>query len=104
MNEFKIKRKEKVGENEMDEPIFEYKTFKKITGWLDMLSGSDEQEHQNSLLATSTHVFLTEDLEDEILTTDRLYDVATEQEYEITYVDNVMGLNHHLEIYCKRYA
>lgn len=104
MSHFELKREKQVGENNLGEPIFDYDTFKTLDGWLDLLSGSDEQQYQNSMLATSTHIFITEDTSDEILNTDRLYDVKNEIEYEITYPDNVMGLNHHYEIYCKRYA
>lgn len=104
MSEFELKREKQVGENELDEPILKYDTFKTLDGWLDLLSGSDEQQYQNSMLATSTHIFITEDTSDEILNTDRLYDVKNEIEYEITFADDPMGLDHHYEVYCKRYA
>jgi len=102
---FEIKREQETGEkDELDQPIIEWQTVHRPLGWLDMLTGSDEQQYQNSLLATSSHVFITEDTSFMIESTDRIYNPRTKVEYEITFVDDVMELSDHLEIYCKRWT
>lgn len=102
---FEIRREQETGEkDELNQPVVEWRTVHKLLGWLDMITGSDEQTYQNSLLATSSHIFLTEDTSFEILSTDRILNPRSGIEYEITYVDDVMELSDHLEIYCKRWA
>lgn len=102
---FEIRREQETGEkDELNQPIVEWQTVHKPLGWLDMITGSDEQTYQNSLLATSSHIFLTEDTSFEILSADRILNPRSGIEYEITYVDDVMELSDHLEIYCKRWA
>ena len=102
---FEIRREQKTGEkDELNQPIIEWQTVHRLWGWLDMLTGSDEQNYQNSLLATSSHVFITEDTSFKILTTDRILNSRSGIEFEITFVDDVMELADHLEIYCKRWA
>lgn len=101
---FKILR-EKASDklDELNDSVYEYQVIGEINGWLDLITGSDEQAYQNSLIPTSSHIFLSEDMSVEIETTDRIVDCKN-IEYEITFVDNVMGLNDHYEIYCKRWT
>lgn len=102
---FEILREKDTGKkDELDHPIVAYECVHNIQGWLDMVTGSDEQTYQNSLLATSSHIFLSEDMSFPIEATDRIKDVLTGIEYEITFVDNVIGLSDHYEIYCKRWT
>lgn len=102
---FEIKREVDTDEtDELNQPIYDWRTVHTLLGWLDLLTGSDEQQHQNSLLATSSHIFLTEDTSFLIDATDRIYNPRTGITYEITFVDDVMELGDHLEIYCKRWA
>lgn len=102
---FEIKREVDTGEvDELNDPIYDWRVVYRPLGYLDMMTGSDEQTYQNSLLATSSHVFITEDTSFTVLSTDRLFNPRTGIEYEITFVDNVMELSDHLEIYCKRWA
>lgn len=105
MPDFEIIRAMKTDEvDELGDPIYRERTAYELSGWLDLITGSDEQAYQNSLIPTSSHVFLTEDLSFEIESTDKIKDVQTGINYEITFVDNVMGLNDHYEIYCKRWT
>ena len=102
---FEIRREQETGDkDELNRPIIEWQTVHRIFGWLDMLTGSDEQNYQNSLLATSSHVLITEDTSFEILSTDRILNPRSGIEYEITYVDYVMELYYQLYIYFKRLA
>lgn len=105
MFSFEIKREVDTGEtDELNDPIYDWQTVHTCDGYLDLLTGSDEQQHQNSLLATSSHIFLTEDTSFLIDSTDRIYNPRTAVTYEITFVDDVMELGDHLEVYCKRWA
>lgn len=104
--DFEILREIDTGEvDERNRPILTYKPFLVVNGYLDMITGSDEQTYQNSLLDSSQQVLVTEGLpEKEILTTDRIRNPRNEQEFEITYVDDIMEQADHLEIYCKRWT
>lgn len=105
MPAFEILREKETGKlDELNDPIIEYQTVHEIDGWLDLITGSDEQAYQNSLIPTSSHLFLSEDMSFEIETTDRIKEVVSGLEYEITFVDDVMGLGDHYEIYCKRWT
>ena len=102
---FEILREVETGEkDELNQPIVDWETVHTCNGWLDMMTGSDEQQYQNSLIATSSHVFITEDTSFKVESTDRIYNLRTGLTFEITYVDDVMELADHLEIYCKRWA
>lgn len=101
---FSIQRREQNGENRLGEPIFEFSELTKLEGYLDLMTGSDLPNDQNSFIEESSHIFITFDLTEEIKAEDVLKDEKTGLEYEITFVDNVMGLGHHFEIYCKRVA
>lgn len=91
--------------DERNHPILVFKSFQTVNGYLDMVTGSDEQTYQNSLIATSQQILITEGLpEKEILTTDRILNPRTKQEFEITYVDDIMEQADRLEIYCKRWT
>ena len=93
---FEIKREVATDEkDELNQPIYDWKTVHKCNGWLDLFSGSDEQQYQNSLLATSSHIFITEDTSFVIESTDRLYNPRTGIEYDMSSVADVMELRDH---------
>lgn len=103
---FEILHETDTGEvDERNHPILAFKSFQTVNGYLDMITGSDEQTYQNSLLDSSQQVLITEGLPiKEILTTDRIKNPRTGQEFEITFVDDIMEQGDHLEIYCKRWT
>lgn len=102
---FEILREEDTGKvDERNNPIVDWVVVYELDGLMDMITGSDEQTYQNSLIATSQQVLISEDTSFEVLTTDRIKNPRTGIEFEITYVDDVMELKHHLEIYCKRWT
>lgn len=90
--------------DERNNPIMEWNVVHTLEGLMDMITGSDEQTYQNSLIATSQQVLLSEDTSFEVLSTDRIRNPRTGVEFEITYVDDPLELTHHLEIYCKRWT
>lgn len=103
---FEILREMNTGEvDERNHPILAFKSVQTVNGYLDMITGSDEQTYQNSLLASSQQVLITEGFPtNEILTTDRIKNPRNGQEFEITFVDDVMEQGDHLEVYCKRWT
>lgn len=90
--------------DERNNPIVSWEVVHVLPGLMDMITGSDEQAYQNSLVATSQQVLISEDTSFAVLETDHIRNPRTGIEFEITYVDNPMELSHHLEIYCKRWA
>lgn len=102
---FEILRENDTGRfDERNNPIMEWEVVHELDGLMDMITGSDEQTYQNSLIATSQQVLISEDTSFEVLSTDRIRNPRTGVEFEITYVDDPMELGHHLEIYCKRWT
>jgi hypothetical protein len=72
-----------------------------ITGYIDLLSGTDQTANANSaFLEESTHIAII--TESSLKPTDkqRLQDVSGKL-YEITYVDDPVGIGHHLELYLR---
>lgn len=105
MLDFEILREQETGEmDERNNPIVSWEVVHTLQGLMDMITGSDEQTYQNSLVATSQQVLISEDTFFVVLETDRIRNPRSGIEFEITYVDDVMELGHHLEIYCKRWA
>lgn len=102
---FEILREKETGKlDERNNPIVEWLVVHELSGLMDMITGSDEQTYQNSLIATSQQVLISEDVSFPVLTTDRIRNPRTGVEFEITFVDDPMELEHHLEIYCKRWT
>lgn len=102
---FEILRENDTGRlDERNNPIMEWEVVHELDGLMDMITGSDEQTYQNSLISTSQQVLISEDTSFEVLSTDRIRNPRTGVEFEITYVDDPMELGHHLEIYCKRWT
>ena len=88
--------------NALGQPVANWDTKFTVEGYLDLLSG-DEGKSSNSLIAEASLVFITFDVKP-ITNLHRIKDTKTDAVYEITYVDNPMGLDEHLEIYCKKVA
>lgn len=102
---FDILREIDTGElTELNEPVIEEQVVYTISGWMDLITGSNEQQYQNSLLATSTNIFLSEDMSFKIESSDKIRNPRTGEVFEITFVDDVMELADHYEIYCKRWS
>lgn len=73
-----------------------------VNGWIDLMSGTDERRNQNAFTEDSTHVLITDGYTvDMSEITDKMVVSDTTKIYQITYVDNPLGINHHLEIYLK---
>lgn len=101
MMNFKIKKiiqqQDEYGGFEETYPI----SYKGV-GYLDMLTGSNESTIQNTSIEQSTHILITDyfDGYETSITDSMIADIGNKR-YRVTYVDNPVGLNHHLEIYLR---
>lgn len=90
-------QKLETSKNEYGERVQTYTDYKQIRGFLDMQNGNTKYDY-NAKLVDSTHVFVTDYQKIDIsVENSRL--VVVDNIYRITYIDNPMGLNYHLEIY-----
>lgn len=72
-----------------------------ITGYLDLITGSNQSKHiHNAQLEESTHILIVPEFKDGITDKMRVVD-SKNRAYQITYVDDPVGIGHHLEIYLK---
>lgn len=72
-----------------------------LHGYLDLVSGSNQQHAiHNAQIEESTHILIVPEYQLEVMDKMRVVD-QNSRKYTITYVDNPVGINHHLEIYLK---
>lgn len=71
-----------------------------VSGYLDMLTGSDLNSVQNAFIEQSTHILIIPEYTEWITDQMRIVDLDG-RIYDITYSDNPVGMNHHNEVYCK---
>lgn len=74
-----------------------WKYFTIVKGYLDLVTGTNLNNTQNAITEDSTHLLIIPDYTFEI--TDKMRVVAENRIYDINYVDDPMGIHHHLEIY-----
>ena len=99
MSAFTVLKYDKTGKrNSLGQTIHDFRESGTFDGWIDFLSG-EESNSQNAITAESTHVIITFDTSLEISILDRIR--FKDKEYEVTYVDNPMELDDHLEIFLK---
>lgn len=99
MSSFTLLKYDKTGKrNSLGQIIHDFQETVSFDGWIDFLSG-EESNNQNAITADSTHVIITFETNLEIAISDRIR--FKDKDYEVTYVDNPMELNDHLEIFLK---
>lgn len=69
-----------------------------IEGYLDMLTGSDRNQSENAITERSTHVLIIPSKRDDLNDKMRIVD-SKGRAYLIEYVDDPVGVGHHLEVY-----
>lgn len=74
--------------------------FKTVNGYLDMLTGTDQNNVQNAFVEQSTHVLIIPTYTEGITDKMRVVD-AYGRWYEVQYVDDPVGQHHHNEVYLK---
>lgn len=87
-------------ENEIGEKVTTWIDYKTIKGFLDFMSESTGRTNYNSKIVESTHVFVCDYVSIDKEETE-LIAFHNNKQYEITYIDNPMNLNYHLEIFLK---
>ena len=86
--------------NKLGEGIVSYETIDTLTGFLDMATGSAKYTSYNAKITESTHVFIC-DYKELAVDEETARMVINGRNYDVTYIDNPMGLNYHLEIFLK---
>ena len=92
-----LKRKTQV-KNEIGEEVTTWVDYKTIHGFMDFMSEATGRTNFNSKIVESTHVFVCDYVEidkSEI----ELAAFHNNKEYEVTYIDDPMGLHYQLEIF-----
>lgn len=74
--------------------------FKKVQGYLDLITGTDLNTLQNTFTEQSTHVLIIPQYTDDITDKMRVVD-SKNRYYTITYADDPVGVGHHNELYIK---
>lgn len=73
-------------------------TFKAVQGYIDLLTGTDQNTLQNAFTEQSTHVLIIPQFTTGITDTMRVVD-SQNRYYSITYADDPVGVGHHNELY-----
>ena len=87
-------------ENEIGEKVTTWVDYKTINGYLDFMSETTGRTNYNSKIVESTHVFVCDYVPIDKEETE-LIAFHNNKQYDITYIDNPMNLNYHLEIFLK---
>ena len=87
-------------ENEIGEKETSWVDYKTIRGSMDFMSETTDRVKYNSKIVESTHVFVCDyvDIDKSEL---ELKAFHNNKEYDITFIDDPMGLHYHLEIFLK---
>lgn len=80
--------------------IDDWSTFESVSGYLDLLTGTDENMLQNASVEDSTHILVIPGFKAGITDEMRVVDSANRW-YEITYSDDPVCVHHHNELYLK---
>ena len=74
-----------------------WENFKTVEGYLDLVNGTDLNNTQNAITEDSMHLLIIPDYLYGI--TDKMRVVAENRTYDINYVDDPVGIHHHIELY-----
>ena len=88
--------------NAIGENVGVYEDAQEIFGWLDTMGGGTGYTVYNAKIQESTHVFLAdyEPLKEGI-TAEACRAIHDGKAYDVTYIDDPMGMHKHLEIFLK---
>ena len=91
----KVSTKNKYGEG-----VLSWEDVVTLTGFLDFSSGGATYTSYNSKITEATHIFMS-DYQELGVSEEKARMVINNQVYDVTYIDNPMNLNEHLEIFLK---
>lgn len=92
----------KATKNVIGEQVTEWETVQTLFGWLDLQSGESRYTTYNAKVQESTHIFLADYVEmDARIKAENSRAVIDGHVYDITLIDDPMGMHRQLEIYLK---
>ena len=89
-----------ITENSIGEQIREWADVHSLVGFLDQMSGDSRYTTYNAKIQESTHVFMSDYVELGVKA-EECRMVVNGEIYDVTLIDDPMGLHQHLEIYLK---
>lgn len=90
-----------IGEQETGEHSPVWLPYKKLTGWLDLSTGTAQYNNYNSKVAESSHIFIC-DYQKLDKKEKELRAIVNGAMYDVDFIDNPMELNAQLEIYLSK--
>ena len=99
MNRFLIQAKTQADDN-IGGFTEDWSDLKEVSGYLDLVTGTDLNNVQNAIIEQSTHVLILPEFISWVTADMRIVD-SLKRYYTITYADDPMGVHHHNELYCK---
>lgn len=72
-----------------------------LHGWLDLSTGDSKYTNYNAKVQESTHIFLCDYRDLQVVKSENGRMVINGQIYDILLIDNPMGMNEHIEIYLR---
>ena len=97
-----IQKKTGVTKNAIGEQVPAWADAQKIWGWLDTMGGTSGYTAYNAKIQESTNVFMADYVPlAQGVKAETCRAIIDGKVYDVTYIDNPMGLNEHLEIFLK---
>lgn len=87
--------------NEYGESVAVWENVKTLNGFLDLMSGNANYTSYNTKIAESTNIFMCDYCDLSTVNVEKARMVIKDKMYDITWIDDPMGLNRHLEIFLK---
>ena len=94
---------QEVTTTEIGEQVTTWVPLQTIRGFLDLMNQGKDFATYNKAMEDSTHIFICDYVSIDKKATE-LRGAVNGEYYDITYIDNPMQLNYHLEIFLKRVA
>lgn len=99
MDSFKVQHKEQIDDG-IGGITESWTLFKEVEGYIDLMTGTDLNNIQNSFMEQSTHILIIPNFTQGITDEMRIVD-TNNRYYSIIYADDPVGQQHHNEIYLK---
>ena len=97
-----IQIKSSAEKNEIGEKIEEWEDVQEIYGWLDLQSGNSTNTSFNAKIQESTHIFVSDYTAlDSRITAENSRMIVDGKRYDVTYIDDPMGVHKQIEIFLK---
>jgi len=88
--------------NRIGESVATFQTVQSIKGWLDLSSGDSRYTNYSAKIQESTHIFMCDYVAlDASIKAENSRLIVNGERYDITLIDDPMGMHQHLEIYLR---